>query len=271
MLTKGQQDTTWELFVCRSLRGDKLLLAVTCLGGSSVRSAGGSIVGISSAGAKVGLWRHGVPTRRLLGGHALGSIGIHLHVDLRRSLSGYQVNYSSSIEPSFQEDASGPKVRETSLRKFAWFRFANEHPPRYLQETVEVRDRADENPMPMLDGLHVDQCGDDMLPTPPRFQQADLRPRGLHLHARLGQHGRVHHHAVHPRVGTLGHYHRLHVFLHLLHDEASKVRRVDPRQGVRHCAVGKSEQPEPHHVVRLSDGFLCVMGTIRRTKDIRGR
>jgi len=66
-----------------------------------VRSVGGSIVGISSAGAKMGLRRYGVPTRRLLGGHALGNIGIHLHVDLRRSLSGYQVNYDTHSVSSF--------------------------------------------------------------------------------------------------------------------------------------------------------------------------
>lgn len=124
--------------------------------------------------------------------------------------------------------------------------------------------------MSMLDGLHVDQRGDDVLPTPARFQQADLRSRGLHLHARLGQHGRVHHHAVHPRVGAVGHNYYLHVFLHLLHDEAFKIRRANPRQGVRHCAVRKSEQSQSHYVLRLSVGFLCVMGAIRRAKDIRG-
>lgn len=57
-----------------------------------MRSAGGSTVGISSAGTKMGLRRHGVPTGRLLGSHTLGDIGIHLHVDLRGSLSGHQVN-----------------------------------------------------------------------------------------------------------------------------------------------------------------------------------
>jgi len=66
-----------------------------------VWSVGGSTVGISSAGAKMGLRRHGMPTHRLLGGHALGNIGIHLHVDLRRPLSGYQVNYDTHLISSF--------------------------------------------------------------------------------------------------------------------------------------------------------------------------
>lgn len=138
-----------------------------------------------------------------------------------------------------------------------------------LQETAEVRDRTDEDSMPMLDGLHVDQRGDDVLPALARFQQADLRSRGLHLHARLGQHGRVHHHAVHPRVGAVGHHHRLHVFLHLLHDEAAEIRCANPRQGVRHRSVGKPEQPESHHVLRPGTGLLAVVGAVRRRKDIR--
>lgn len=140
-----------------------------------------------------------------------------------------------------------------------------------MQEAVEIRDRTDENPMSMLDGLHVDQRGDDVLPAFARLQQADLRSRGLHLHARLGQHGRIHHHALDPRVGTIGHHHRLHVLLYFLHDEAIKVRRVNPRQGVRYRAIGKSEQPKSHYVLRLSDGFLGVMGTVRRAKDICSR
>lgn len=176
----------------------------------------------------MGLRRYRVPTRRLFGSHTLGGIGIHLYVDLRRSLSG-------------------------------------------CQETIEIRDRTDENPMSMLDGFHVDQRGDDVLPALARLQQADLRSRGLHLHARLGQHGRIRHHAVNPRVGAIGHHHRLYVLLYFLHDEATKVRRVDTRQRVCYCTIGKSEQPESHYVLRLSDAFLPIMGTVRRAKDIRGR
>lgn len=122
----------------------------------------------------------------------------------------------------------------------------------------------------MLDGLHVDQRGDDVLPTLARFQQTDLRPRGLHLYARLGQHGRIYHHAVHSRVGAVSHHYRLHVLLHILHDEATKIRRFNPRQGIRYCIIGKSEQPESYYVLRLSDGFLVIMGTICRSKDIHG-
>lgn len=123
----------------------------------------------------------------------------------------------------------------------------------------------------MLDGLHVDQRGDDVLPALARFQQADLRPRGLHLYARLGQHGCIYHHAVHPRVGAVSHHHRLHVFLHILHDEATKVRRFNSRQGVCYSVIGKSEQPESYYVLRPGDGVLDIMGTICRIKDIRGR
>lgn len=79
-------------FMRRSLRGDKLLLAVTRLGRSSLWSVGSPSFGVSGAGAKMGLRGHRVSARRLPGGYTLGSIGIHLHVDLRRSLSSYQVN-----------------------------------------------------------------------------------------------------------------------------------------------------------------------------------
>lgn len=125
--------------------------------------------------------------------------------------------------------------------------------------------------MPMLDGLHLDQRGDDVLPAPARFQQTDLRPRGLHLYARLGQHGRIYHHAVHPRVGAVSHHHRLHVLLHILHDEATKIRRSNPRQGIRYCVIGKSEQSQSHYVLRPSDGFLDILGAVCRVKDIRSR
>lgn len=81
-----------DVSIRRSLRGDKLLLAVTRLGRSSLWSVGGSALGVSGAGTKMGLWRHCVPTRRLSGSYALGSVGVHLHVDLRGSLSSYQVN-----------------------------------------------------------------------------------------------------------------------------------------------------------------------------------
>lgn len=58
-------------------------------------SVGGSALGVSGVGTKMGLRGHRVPTRRLLGSHTLGSIGVHLYVDLCRSLSGYQVNILS--------------------------------------------------------------------------------------------------------------------------------------------------------------------------------
>lgn len=78
-------------FIRRSLRGDKLLLAITCLGRSSLWSVGGSALRISGADTKMGLRRYRVPTRRLFGSHTLGGIGVHFYVDLRRSLSGNQV------------------------------------------------------------------------------------------------------------------------------------------------------------------------------------
>lgn len=78
-------------FMRRSLRGDKLLLVVTRLGRSSLWSVSGPSFGIFSAGTKMGLRGHRVSTRRLPGSYTLGGIGIHLHVDLRRSISSYQV------------------------------------------------------------------------------------------------------------------------------------------------------------------------------------
>jgi len=91
------------------------------------------------------------------------------------------------------------------------------------------------------------------------------------MYARLGQHGRIYHHAVHSRVGTVSHHHCLHVLLHILHDEAIKVRRSNSRQGVCYCVIGKFEQPESHYVLCPSDGILDIMGAICRIKDICNR
>lgn len=123
----------------------------------------------------------------------------------------------------------------------------------------------------MLDGVHVDQRGDDVLPALARFPKADLRSRGVHLHARLGQHGRVHHHAVDPRSRPIGHHNRLHLLLHLHDDETAAIRRTDPRQGVRDRVIGELEQSESHHVLCPSDGFLGVLGAVCRSTDIRRR
>lgn len=75
----------------RSLRGDKVLLAVSRVGGPSLWYAGGSALGVSGAGAKMGLWGRRVSSRRLFGGYSLGGICLHLHVDLRGSVFGHQV------------------------------------------------------------------------------------------------------------------------------------------------------------------------------------
>jgi len=83
-----------KIFIYRSLRGDKLLFAITRLGRSSVWCVSGSALSVSSVGSKMGLWRHRVSTCWLLGSHTLGGISIYLHVDLRGSLSGYQVNHN---------------------------------------------------------------------------------------------------------------------------------------------------------------------------------
>lgn len=95
----------------RSLRGDKLLLAIARLCRSSLWSVGGSILGVSGAGAKMGLRRHRVPTGRLPGGHALGGIGVHLHVDLRGSLSGCQVSVGEKKERNVDRSQRRPARR----------------------------------------------------------------------------------------------------------------------------------------------------------------
>lgn len=83
----------------RSLRGDKLLLAVSRIGGPSLRSAGGSALGVSGADTKMGLWGHRVSPHWLFGSYPVGGIRLHLHVDLRRSLLGHQV-YTSTLRTS---------------------------------------------------------------------------------------------------------------------------------------------------------------------------
>lgn len=54
----------------------------------------------------MGLRRHRVPAGRLPGGHALGSIGLHLHVDLRGSLSGCQVSVKEKMQKRSSPDQS---------------------------------------------------------------------------------------------------------------------------------------------------------------------
>ena len=120
----------------------------------------------------------------------------------------------------------------------------------------------------MLDGVHVDKRGDDVLPAAARLQQADLRPRGLHLHARLGQHGRLHDNPLDTRARALRHYDRLHLLLHILDDEEAKIRGADTRQGIRHCPVREPEQSQPHNVVRPGDGVLDIVGALRRPPDL---
>lgn len=81
----------------RSLRGDKLLLAVSRVGGPSLWSAGGSALGVSSVRTKMGLRGRRVSSRWLFGGYSLGGIRLHLHVDLCGSVLGHQVRPSRKI------------------------------------------------------------------------------------------------------------------------------------------------------------------------------
>ena len=123
--------------------------------------------------------------------------------------------------------------------------------------------------MPVLDGLHMDQCGNDVLPAFARLQQADLRSRGIRLYARLGQHGRLLHHTFYPYIRPIGHHHRLHLLLHFLNDETTKVRCTNPRQRIRHSSLRKSEQSQSHNVIRLGYDLLGLLGPLCRSKDIR--
>lgn len=141
----------------------------------------------------------------------------------------------------------------------------------FFQKATAIRDRANEDAMPMLDGVHMDQRGDDVLPTTARFPKANIRSGGVHLYAGLGQHGCLHHHFVDPRAGPIGHHHRLHLLLHLHDDEAAAVRCADTRQGVRDCSIGEPEQSESPHVLCPGDDFLDVLGPVCRSPDIRCR
>lgn len=93
----------------------------------------------------------------------------------------------------------------------------------------------------MLDGLHVDKRGNDVLSTVVGLQQTDFRSRGLYLYARLGQHGSLHNNLGYTRARALGHNHHLHIQLYILDDEKIKVRCTDTRQGIRHCPLGEFE------------------------------
>lgn len=69
-------------------------------------------------------------------------------------------------------------------------------------QAAALRDRADQNALPMLDGVHLDLGGHALLSAAAGLQQAAVRPRRLHLHAGLGQHGRLLGHTGHPGPRT---------------------------------------------------------------------
>lgn len=136
------------------------------------------------------------------------------------------------------------------------------------QETITVRDCTDKNSMPVLDGFHMDKRGHDMLPAVARFQQADLRSRGLHMHARLGKYGRLYNHPINTRTRSFGHNNRVHVFLHILDDATAEIRCTDTRQRVCDSLVRKSQQSKSHHVLRSRYGVLGILGTLRWAQNL---
>lgn len=135
----------------------------------------------------------------------------------------------------------------------------------FVQKTTALRNGADEDAMPVLDGLHVDKRGNDVLSAAVGVPEADLRPGGLHMHARLGKHGRLHDNPSDTSARTLGHNDSLHLLLHILDDEEAEIGRADTRQGVRHCPVRKPKQSQPHNVVRTRHDLLDFVGTLDRT------
>lgn len=80
----------------------------------------------------------------------------------------------------------------------------------------------------MLDGIYVDKRSHDVLPTTIGFQQTDLRSRGVHLYAGLGQHGRIYDHLINPGTWAFGYHDHLHLLLYFLNDEKIKVGSLDP-------------------------------------------
>lgn len=57
------------------------------------------------------------------------------------------------------------------------------------QKTITVRNHPDENEMSVLDGVHVDFGGHDVLSSVVGIPKASVRRRSLYLYAGLGKHG----------------------------------------------------------------------------------
>lgn len=106
-------------------------------------------------------------------------------------------------------------------------------------ETSAIWHRAETHALSLLDGFHVGVRRHVVLPPAPRLQQTQLRSRRVHLHAWLGQHGRLLRDRRISGPGSEPHHHNLRLFLHLLHDEQASQRRPHSRQGIRFGTVGK--------------------------------
>jgi hypothetical protein len=136
-------------------------------------------------------------------------------------------------------------------------------------QAAPLRDPPDEDAVPVLDGLHLDLGGDAVLPAAARLQPAQVRRGRLHLHAGLGQHGRLLGHAGHPGARPQPHHHRLHLHLHLQHAAQAEERLPLPRQGVRHRPLGEPVQPQPLDVVLAGAGLLDLLDSLHRHPPVR--
>lgn len=81
----------------RSLRGDKLLLAVAGIGRLTLRSADRATLSISSSSTAMGLRGYRLPINRLSRSYSLVGIRLHVHVDVCGSIPRYQVTDISTM------------------------------------------------------------------------------------------------------------------------------------------------------------------------------
>lgn len=121
----------------------------------------------------------------------------------------------------------------------------------------------------MLDGVHVGVGSDALLPTTPGLQQGSVQPRISHMHARLGQHGRVLGDARHLGARSQRHLHRAQLPVHILDDETRAQRSASPRQGVRHRPGREPVEPQPHCELRAGRNLLDQLGSVRLLEVLR--
>lgn len=209
--------STIAFYCFRSSRGNKHLPVVYSLSGLDMRPPGGAPFRVPCIGAELGLRTNRLPHRWLhrstytiFRKRPLDRISqilimvIELGESIKDGFYGAISLTPAPPNPSFviwfqnQQLLTSQWVAGDSLvcnRVLLHVDVSGSVPGR--AQAAQIRNGSNENAVSMLDGVHMDLIGHAVLPTATRLLRATLRRKSSHLHARLGQHGRLYHHPRH--------------------------------------------------------------------------